>query len=134
MSTPEPRPRPRSATAVLAELEAARARHRELCPLVEQDRERVQRSKARVERLMLDWRNAHQGDLAEPFDPDLFTPPARAVPEDAELNREFHRLHYKIDALEKEYESITNAPIRQLFEMPVGPPPGAPTEGGRPDV
>ena len=100
-----PMERPLRTRAVIQEeLARARARFRELHPLIEADTAKLRRSQERLAAALRKHKQAVQRnpDSVEEFDYtnfQIFSP-------DEVLQREFHRLHYQISDLEQELEAL----------------------------
>lgn len=98
----------RSPEEIQADIDAAKAAHAKLWPLVERERVKVNAQAERIERAKRRWRQEHDRD--DPFDPEAFSPPLVPQQIDQQLHREFHALHYTISKLERELTRANKAP------------------------
>ena len=106
-ATPAAKP-PRTRSAIVHDLEAARARFRELHPRVEQMTAKINKQNARIEQKKNKWRVDFPD---EPFDPYHYEPPMIPIKQDDELQEEFYALHYVIAGFEDELAALTKATV-----------------------
>ena len=96
--TPEVPPK-RTRERVQADLDAAKARLRQLHPEVERENARARAQEQRIDKARARWLIERPD---EPFDPDAFAVSLRPHAPDPALQAEFHRQHYIINGLEDE--------------------------------
>ena len=99
---------PRHRAAIMADLDAARARFRELHPRVEAMTAKIRKQQGRIEQKMNKWRVDFPD---EPFDPNHYDPPMVPIKQDDELQEEFYALHYVIAGFEDELAALTKATV-----------------------